>query len=1065
MLRNKKTGIRLFALVLVLLMTASVFAGCNNTKELEEAIDALKDQAIANNQSVADAQSIADKAAKLAEDLKNQLDAANDEINKQKEANQQLQKELEDAKNEIGSIKDQPDPEVIDPGEWEDISKLINESVLAELSQMKVKYLTLRHLWYTEDNYYKLAKLFDDAYSALYRATTADGVTEILTKLADDAAKIPSIASEGEVVQALIKNFGDVDTELFTTHEEAVNKAREDYIAWLKKYSPYFTSVGFIVADYDPTDPAKSTALDGYVMNTFNVATSTLRYAESKLAVLKNYAGKVADDAYAAVETILTNPTFADIKANSDAIEAAYELYKIFMVANGGDDSPIKKKDADDKVVLTGEDFVKNYVLVLYDNWLAQYQSQAKAMIDFLPTLFMNEGEFTGGEFAGIDNSYLGAYLNAEIVDNYKNYEVTYGTLVELGSSDQQLLNEFQRIAILNTAELLKLTFSGSFKGRLSIEDAYKEVDVIVAKTVATMTELYFNKIVMPNVKAKVATLKVLADNYLNSDDADAVYKSFDKAFGKVVESAADAYVAGLSEFKVPTYADLDKVATSSNNKKNISDLLVFNRDVDANGDVILTLNTDEDTSAFIAILKALNDTVKDIADYYAGAQVELDHMIDFYEFRVELSQKIKTFADDFGTDVAKVDETRVAQGGKKLTSGEKDDYKKAINTLATSARDAIMALDYSKYTAKTYQPVDTNSEKLYYKKNADPSKATLSTESKDNVALTIQLDKLVVAKDAAVDLAKTYTDQMFNAQINLCRSQVTAYINAAKAAYASYEDEDSLNLTNDISAFVEYLTGLTEVSAVAGFKSDNYSNKNNKINISTYNNIEALTADGTNYYLERVGKDQYIVHINGRNHITDDNPPIEVVNYSKVDDIIVSDHAKSFKTLAKAKLEEVCNMVLSDSDPDTVTLGAYGYLEKVRLLAYYKDDAIMQIAEARDEVKGKWDASKGEWKTAPKWDYIYGSSRTSRYLKEVDAVYGRIVEKIKAITLPKGLGDKYVETVEKVDAYLNDCFNSQDGKAASKSKDDYSFRVAYDRYYATNPDGSSVYDWSKYNS
>ena len=95
-------------------------------------------------------------------------------------------------------------------------------------------------------------------------------------------------------------------------------------------------------------------------------------------------------------------------------------------------------------------------------------------MIDFLPTLFMNEGEFTGGEFAGIDNSYLGAYLDAEIVDNYKNYEVTYGTLEELGSSDQQLLNEFQRIAILNTAELLKLTFSGSFKGMSC--DAYKRL-------------------------------------------------------------------------------------------------------------------------------------------------------------------------------------------------------------------------------------------------------------------------------------------------------------------------------------------------------------------------------------------------------------------------------------------------------------------------------------------------------------------------------------------------------------------------------------------------------------
>ena len=156
------------------------------------------------------------------------------------------------------------------------------------------------------------------------------------------------------------------------------------------------------------------TALDGYIMNTFNIATSTLRYAESKLDVLKNYANKVADEAYEAVNTILTNPTFADIKTKSAAIEAAYELYKIFVVANGGDDSPIQKKDADDKVLLTGEDFVKEYVLVLYDNWLAQYQSQAKAVIDSLPAFFMNNG-VAAGEFTGLDTAYLGAYLDAEI--------------------------------------------------------------------------------------------------------------------------------------------------------------------------------------------------------------------------------------------------------------------------------------------------------------------------------------------------------------------------------------------------------------------------------------------------------------------------------------------------------------------------------------------------------------------------------------------------------------------------------------------------------------------------
>ena len=116
-------------------------------------------------------------------------------------------------------------------------------------------------------------------------------------------------------------------------------------------------------------------------------------------------------------------------------------------------------------------------MLVLYDNWLAQYQSQAKAVIDSLPAFFMNNG-VAAGEFTGLDTAYLGAYLDAEIKDNYKNYVITYGDLEELDSGDQQLLNEFQRIATLNTAEFLKFTFSGSFKGRLNIEAAYKEVAV-----------------------------------------------------------------------------------------------------------------------------------------------------------------------------------------------------------------------------------------------------------------------------------------------------------------------------------------------------------------------------------------------------------------------------------------------------------------------------------------------------------------------------------------------------------------------------------------------------------
>ena len=156
--------------------------------------------------------------------------------------------------------------------------------------------------------------------------------------------------------------------------------------------------------------------------------------------------------------------------------------------------------------------------------------------------------------------------------------------------------------------------------------------------------------------------------------------------------------------------------------------------------------------------------------------------------------------------------------------------------------------------------------------------------------------------------------------------------------------------------------------------------------------------------------------------------------------------------------------MVLHDSDADVTTNGAYGYLDKVRLLAYYKDKVIMDIAKARDDVKGKWNASKGEWTTAPTYNYIYGSSRTARYLKEVDAVHDRLVEKVKAITmLTSGVDGNYTTAVSEVNDIYNLRFNESDKQVASKSKDDYSFKVAYDRYYATNPDGTMVYDWSKY--
>jgi hypothetical protein len=1044
MLRNKKNGIKLFALILVLLMTASVFAGCNN-KALQEAIDAAKDQADAANQAAANAQAAADAAQQLADDLKNQLDSANDEIDKQKDANDKLQEELDKAKDEIESIKNEPDPDIpdgIDPGDWDDISDLISASVLEELTQMKVKYTVQRQLWYTEDNYLKLYKLFDDAYTSLYRATTAEGVNQVLAKIADEAAKVPSIMNEAEAVQAVIRSFGDVDTQLFTAHEEIVEKAREDYIAWLTTYSKYFTSVGYSVDNYlsETVSPADVSALDGHVMNTFNIATSTLRYAESKLRVLKNYAARVATDAYDAIQAIMTDPTFTNIKGEYDDIEQAFELYKIFMIANGGDDSPIQKKDTNNKVLLTGEEFVKNYVLVLYDNWFHQYQSRAKALIDSLPTFFMNNGA-TPSEFNGLDTTYLGAYLDAELLDDYT---VDYKTLTESYSTDQQLLNEFERIATLNNAEFLKLTFSGDFKGTLNIDEAYDQVDAAVAKAVADMAQLYYNEIVAPDLEAKVSSFKAKANAYLNSTDADAVYKNLDKTFGNAVVSKVDTYFAGLAQFKVPTYAQID----------DIDDLKVFNRNV-VGGDVSLTLNTNPDTSAFIAVLKALNKTVKEVADYYVGANEELDELIAFHDFKKALSKEIKTYADlignTAGTIVTKANEVRTKQGAAALTTAEKNTYNTAIASLATSARDAIMALDYNTYAETTYQAQSTGKKPLYYQKKA-AAEATLTETATSNVALTIVVDKLVVAKDAAVDAAKQYADQMFNTMVNLFRTQVVAHINAAKAAYAGYlDDSDSLSLATDINSCITTLTAIAEVNAITDFKNDSFSNKNNQINITTYANIAALTAGGTNYYLETVGTNQYLVHIRGTDYTTVDK--------------IISDatETSSYAKLADTKFNEVRKVVLDDTDAASYG-GAFERLENARQLAFYKDEIILDLGDARDEVKGVWNASTGQFTTNPKYEYNYASSRTARYLQEVDAAYERLVAEVKKITITtSGVAGSYVNGKAKVDAIYALRFADQDNQKAATSKDDLSFKVAYDRYYATSEDGTPVYNWATY--
>ena len=166
MLRNKKTGIKLFALLLVLLMTASVFAGCN-TEAMEEAIEAAKNQADAANQSAAQAQAAADAAAKLADDLKKQLEDANKKIDEQKAANDKLQDELDKTKDELESLKNEPEPDPV----WtkrRGRTFRVNRTVLGAFPCLKSNTSRFAYSG-TQRTTIMLAKLFEDA-SAPHRA-------------------------------------------------------------------------------------------------------------------------------------------------------------------------------------------------------------------------------------------------------------------------------------------------------------------------------------------------------------------------------------------------------------------------------------------------------------------------------------------------------------------------------------------------------------------------------------------------------------------------------------------------------------------------------------------------------------------------------------------------------------------------------------------------------------------------------------------------------------------------------------------------------------------------------
>jgi hypothetical protein len=242
-----------------------------------------------------------------------------------------------------------------------------------------------------------------------------------------------------------------------------------------------------------------------------------------------------------------------------------------------------------------------------------------------------------------------------------------------------------------------------------------------------------------------------------------------------------------------------------------------------------------------------------------------------------------------------------------------------------------------------------------------------------------------------------------------------------------------------DINAYVAYLKTLTTGTSVTGFDVADFSLNGDTIlyKNSVPGDTVKVAAGKLGFTADEAGK---VLH---------------VTEYTDADDIV-----EAYVAAFEAEVAELASLVGDDD--------AYKKLERVRLLAYYKDDAMVAVDETLKAYKGEWDAEKNAWTTAPAIAYDVKAARTAKYLAELDATAARAKEYIKNISLlsedNSGAKYDYATAVAIIDAYdaatkTATSFADPDAKWIH----DLSFVTTYDRYYNTNTDGSTYYDWDWY--
>ncbi len=1169
MLTNKKTSIRLLALVLALMMAIAVLAGCSR------ADDEARKKAEDAEKAADEAKKTADSLAKVAQDLADKLSAAEKAAKDAQAAADSAKAAADAAQSGVDHYHDgTTTPSGTDPigkEEYTSITAVVKENYLKQFTELKNKFLISRADWYTLSNYDVLAKVFEDASYELYRLTTVDGVEQLLAETETKANAVPNIVNDAAKVQALIAAFGDVPATLFTTNKDKVEAARAAFDQWVNDYAiRFFTKNGFVFVT-DAKNNIKISATgerkivdfarkltDNQVYINVNENTNSLLYAEAKIAALLSYAsdaiyeemvaqlmisgGKTRGDAEAIVDVLFdenatnvqmnnaldqynvvkklvekTAPTYKECKNNAQLIEDCYEIYRIFYNANGGDDTPISYVDNKGNTLLTGEQFVKLYVLCLYDGELTEYENM---VFDYVNTqivpFFLNQsnasaiktgtswnylalasGAVTLGydssdyyTVLGVDDSTLRTFaVEDDRIDIYTNGAVT-GSIKVDGIKIQRDLN---RVVAAANAKVLALDYSTDFKGRKSLNDAYIEIDQIITKAIVELTQVYYNDVVALVLENDADTdLDAFKNAYANNNgtavtgysytkkanvNADAVYYKADNDFYLQAEAILTAAKKALLAVEFKSYDDLNKIENKKSGVYNISEQKLFDVALDSNGciasislHVYSATDPDDKGSAFETILKYAYSSMNSGIATYEKASHKVDLAANVHDTAVTYAKKL----DDLVGIAKDNDATKGFDVASALINDFGDSYKEVVgasnynvntvyqnlvaarNTARTDILsvkllndDGSFAIDKETYAAKD------SSGKAWYAKNQNT--LDMTTTATNNVAVQVVVDPQIVAEHVLIGKFAAGADAVILKFCDATRATIKSSLNSDLTFYGQkyFGDLDYVKLEADMKAYIEYLNSLTDFAGVgANFKTSTFSKKNQALDGTASDTVVVMKQNGTNY--------SYVAH---------------VATMAKNADAITgltSTESTAWYTLTHGNL----TTYFSIKNGTVVSEG----LKLVKQLSYKKDmlkqgdDAVtVELSTVSfkpiDTIYKTFTGTvkDGKFTVNPDPAYALGTQHTALYLSELAKVKDRVINKVTAVDLinsgvksGKTPAEAYTAALKTLEAIMNQTTNTaSDSLKAANSVDDYSFYIAWARYYTDDP--ALAYDWTAY--